>query len=408
MSAPPLGGVRSSRRSPRRLSAVSLLTFALLSGACKGGAQQTASPTGTTTPPSGPSPSVSTSSTGAAPLVASLPDGCDQGVPPASATITFAADGRAWAVAPDGSDLTCVFKVTDPGLFEWGPRGDRVVLGGLEVRGVGTKASRPAGTVEPSEASWSRPTGQAVVFIDPQGKSILKAKVGDTALEDVTPAEQEGRFPSHADIAFQEVVYHPSGGAFGFVMTDVDGSAVWMSTNAGATPTRLIWSNEGTTFGPIAFAPDGGTLFYAAHLANGTRMISKEQIGHSRVTTGLWLGKQDVLRMLASPDGTAIALDIGTGCDDRQALVSHLDSTDGEPLLPAAAGPTSVIGWIDGSTVLVSEGGCNGPTKLWIAPVASGGGVTLVTEAVDRAAVRVPDATPPPAIPTFTLDLGAA
>jgi hypothetical protein len=408
MSAPPLGGVRTSRRSPQRTSAVSLLTFALLAGACKGGAQQTESPAGTTTPP-GPSPSVTTPPpTGAVALVASLPAGCDQSVPSSSATITFAADGRAWAVAPDGSGLTCVFKVTDPGLFEWGPRADRVVLGGLEVRGVGTEVSRPAGTVEPSEASWSRPKGQAVVFIDPQGKTIQKAEVGGATLQDVTPAEQEGRFPSHADIAFQEVVYHPSGGAFGFVMTDVDGSAVWMSTNTGATPTRLIWSNEGTIFGPIAFAPDGTKLFYAAHLANGTRMISKEEIGKSQVTTGLWLGKQDVLGMIPSPDGTAIALDTGTGCDDRNALVSHLDSTEGQPLLPAAAGPTSVIGWIDGSRVLVSEGGCNGPTKLWIVPVALGGAATLVTEGVDRAAVRVPDPTPPPAIPNFPADQGAA
>jgi hypothetical protein len=408
MSAPPLGGVRTGRRSPQRLPAVSLLTLALLAGACKGGAQQTESPAGTTTPPSAPSPSVTTSSTGAVPLVASLPAGCDQAVASPSATITFVADGRAWAVVPDGSGLTCVFKVTDPGLFEWGPRGDRVVLGGLEVRGVGTKASRPAGTVEPSEASWSRPAGQAVVFIDPLGKTIQKAKVGGATLQDVTPVEQEGRFPSHADIAFQEVIYHPSGGAFGFVMTDFEGSAVWMSTNTGATPTRLIWSKEGTTFGPIAFAPDGTTLFYAAHLANGTRMISKEEIGKSRVTTGLWLGKQDVLRMLPAPDGTAIALDTGTGCDDRKALVSHLDNTEGQTLLPAAGGPTSVIGWIDGSTVLVSEGGCNGPTKLWIAPVALGGAATLVTGTVDLAAVRVPDATPPPAIPSFTLDQGAA
>jgi hypothetical protein len=341
-------------------------------------------------------------------LVASLPAGCKKAVPAAEATITFAAEGRAWAVAPNGSGLTCVFKVTDPGLFEWGPRADRVVLAGLEVRGVGTKVSRPAGTVEPSEASWSRPTGQAFVFIDPQGKSIQKAGVGDTTLQDVTPAEQEGRFPTHADIAFQEVIYHPSGGAFGFVMTDFEGSAVWMSTNTGATPTRLIWSNEGTIFGPIAFAPDGTTLYYAAHLANGTTMISREEIGQSRVTTGLWLGKQDVLRMVPSLDGTAIALDTGTGCDDRQALVSRLDSTEGQPLLPGAAGPTSVIGWVDGSTVLVSEGGCNGPTKLWIAPVALGGAATLVTEGVDRAAVRVPEPTPPPAIPNFPADQGAA
>jgi hypothetical protein len=386
-----------------------VLALAVVAGACGGGGNQatpTSSSTSSPIPTASTSPSPSVSALGA--LITSLPAGCDGAAPSAGATIAFVAEGRAWAVAPNGSELTCLFKVADPGPFAWGPRADRVVVGGLEVRGVGVDVSRPAGSVDPPEVSWGRPEGLALVFIDPDGKRLEKARVGSTTFQDVTPAEEEGHFPSHADLAFQEVVYHPSGGAFGFVMTDFEGSAVWVSTNTGQTPTRLIWSEEGTVFGPIAFAPDGSGLYYGAHLANGTTMISREELGQTHVTTGLWLGKQDVLRMVPGPDGAAMALDTGTGCADRVATLSHLDSTAGSSLLPAATGPTSVVGWLDASTVLVAEGGCSGPLKMWIAPIATGATPTLVADGVDRAAVRIPEPLPPPPIPDFTVDEGVA
>src|SRR5918999_1119768 len=67
-----------------------------------------------------------------------LPDGCTGDAPsPTNAPVAFAADGRAWATTTDGRRVWCLFEVRDPGPFLWGPRGDRVVLDGLEVRGVG-------------------------------------------------------------------------------------------------------------------------------------------------------------------------------------------------------------------------------------------------------------------------------
>src|SRR5207247_583043 len=181
VSAPPVLRARSGRRSPGRWSPL-LVTFGLLGAACSG----SSGPSATTTPPTTAGPP--TSSPGTPALVASLPSGCAQAVPAAGATVTFVAQGRGWAVAPDGSGLTCLFEVSDPGPFQWGPRSDRVVLGGLEVRGVGSTASRAVGSTDPAEVSWGRPSGKAVVFVDTAGKELEKALVGATTIETVTPA----------------------------------------------------------------------------------------------------------------------------------------------------------------------------------------------------------------------------
>ena len=259
---------------PVRRSA-SLLVFLLLAAACSGSANPPSSPT---TPPASAPPT--SEPTTAQALISSLPPGCSGATPKAAATVTFVAQGRAWAVRPDGTGLTCLFKVTDPGPFLWGPRADRVLLGGLQVRGVGSSASRPAVSVQPTSVSWSRPTGLSVAFVDPSGKELEKAIVGSSKMESATPPEREGVFPSHADVTYQEVAYHPSGRAFGFVLTHrVDGSAIWLNINAAvagdqAGPHRLVWSREGTVFGPIAFGPDGKTLYYVASLKNGTRRLT--------------------------------------------------------------------------------------------------------------------------------------
>jgi hypothetical protein len=280
-----------------------------------------------------------------------------------------------------------------------------VLLGGLQIKGVGSSASRPAGSIQPSSVSWSRPSGIAVDFVDPSGKRIEKAFVGSGRIEDVTPPAREGSFPSHADLTFQEVVYHPSGRAIAFVLTHrIDGSAIWIDINDAipggqAGPHRLIWSREGTVFGPIAFGADGKTLFYVARLKNGSGFITVADLGTARLRPGLWKGTQGVLSLHPSQGGQMMALDAGTGCSDRKAVLSKLDATGGSPLMPNASGPTSVIGWIDDATLLVSEGGCNAPSKLWRVRIGTTPAATLLVDGVDTAALRVPDPTPPPSLP---------
>jgi hypothetical protein len=379
----------------------SVLLLAFIAAACSGSTGGR-SPSESIIPTT---PSTSSPIAGSQALISSLPPGCDASHPAAEATVAFVAQGRAWAAAPDGTALTCLFEVTDPGPFLWGPRADRVLLRGLEVRGVGSKASRPSSLLQPTSVAWARPSGLAVAFVDPSGKKLEKAVVGGSKIVNVTPHEEEGRFPALTDVTFKEVVYHPSGQVVGFVLTHrIDGSSIWVSSSSGSNPHRLVWSKSGTIFGPIAFGLDGKALYYVAHLANGTRLITAADLGTGRLRPGLWKGKKDVLQLVPAPRGQTVALDIGTGCDNRMAILSKLDETGGSPLLPGTSAPTSVIGWVDDSTALVSEGGCNGPTRLWEVKANAGGTATLVIDGMDRAAARVSDPTPAPPLPKIPVN----
>jgi hypothetical protein len=401
MSAPPPRGLRPGRRSSRRLPIVALVLISLLLAACSGGSSGVVDiPSGVQTSSSlDQSPSATPPPpTGLTALITSLPAGCDQGVPGASATITFAAEGRGWAAAPDGTGLTCFFDVADPGIFAWGPKADRVVLSGLEVRGVGSTATRPAKDLQPAAASWGRPTGLALAFIDTSGTKIEKALVGGGKIENVSPFD---------NVTYREVVYHPSGLALAFVLTDSDGSSIWISSNTGADPKRLVWSKEGTIFGPIAFTPDGRALAYGARLANGQRTIAELTLGDSGVAQKLWVSGRDVQALIPRAAGGAL-VDAGSGCADRQALLSQFDGTEGEVILPDAEGPTSALGWLDETEMLVSEGGCSGPFDLWVADTAVGDTPTLLVKGVSAAAVRVPDQLPTPGLPDIGVNEGAA
>src|SRR5439155_23857323 len=76
--------------------------------------------------------------TSTAPPEPTVPRTCVEATPTPGADVAFVAAGHAWAVDPrQPATVTCLFAVDDAGFFSWGPLGDRVVLSGLEVRGVG-------------------------------------------------------------------------------------------------------------------------------------------------------------------------------------------------------------------------------------------------------------------------------
>lgn len=399
MSAPPLGEARLGRRSPKPVSAALLIAFVMLAAACRSGTDQV-TPTATTpTNPSTPAPSATSPVPSSLALVPSLPDGCDEGAPPASATVAFVAGDRAWAVGTDGQGLTCLFDVTDPGLFTWGPKADRVVLSGLEVRGVGSNASRPAEALDPADASWGRPTGLALAFVDATGKKLEKAIVGGGTIQDVSPFN---------NVTYQDVIYHPSGLALGFVLTDSDGSSIWISSNTGKDPKKMVFSDQGTVFGPLAFDQDGTALFYGAALASGEHVVSILELKSATVTEAVWKSDRNVLRLVPQAEASGLLVDAGTDCSDRQALYSGQGGTEGKPLLPNADGPTTAIGWIDESHVLVGEGGCTGPMRLWVVETGVPLTAVLLAEDVDRASLRVADPLPTPALPDIGVNEGAA
>src|SRR5438552_1456939 len=165
--------------------------------------------------------------------IASLPAGCDDAAPaPTSTSVSFAAGGRVWAFSPDDpANLHCLFTQADAGAFSWGPRGDRVVLAGLQVTGVGSTAARPAGNFHPAYFTWSRPSGTTIWFTAGSRSTVFRADIGSASATEVTPLP---------NVTYGDMAYHPSGLAVGFVSTGASGTGLWVSTNTGANSMRLV------------------------------------------------------------------------------------------------------------------------------------------------------------------------
>ena len=332
----------------------------------------------------GPTPSGPTLASGA-----TLPP-CVPRAPKASATVTFVASGDAWAMSPRGADLACLFAVADPGRFAWGPLGDRVLLAGVEVRGVAGGPSLPANDAPIATIAWSRPTGKSIIFSPGDGMRLEKAPLDGGAIEDVTPLPAS---------TYLSVTYHPSGEAFAFAVARADGQSIWISTNRGGKPTQLVFSTEGTTFGAMAFDPDGTHLVYAAQHADDHAELHIIDITDPSRAPVAWEGPvgRTIVDLVPGPKTGSVAWTTATtSCADRVAMVRTAEAS--AAIIPGAAGPTRVLGWLNGTTLLVGIGGCDGPIALSAVDVSTGADVPLIS-GVATAAARAPVATPPAPLP---------
>jgi hypothetical protein len=327
----------------------------------------------------------------AATAAGALPDGCAGATPsPTNAPVAFVAGGRAWVATADGRRLWCLFEVRRPGPFLWGPRGDRVVLDGLEVRGVGTPVWRPPRGIETDSLAWLGANGNALAFVMPGGLNLASAALGSIDLTELTPF----RGPT-----YQAVAGHPSGKAFAFVLRRNGASEIWMASNAGTGAVQLVGPTK-ARLGPLAFAAGGKALYYGARTSDGPRRLEVFSLAERRRLDPAWTGDRNILAIVGrrDPAATQLAVDTGSSCGDRRADLSGLDGGPGRPLLPSASRPTSAVGWLDSRQVLVAEGGCDGPFDLWLVDV-NGGEPRQVARAIDRAALRWPDPRPVPAPP---------
>ena len=319
-----------------------------------------------------------------------LPEGCTGGAA-ATDTVAFVADGRAWALDPTDGDVACLFPVDDPGLFAWGPQGDRVLLAHFEIRGLTPQApDLTALPVRIGPFDWGHPIGLAVVFATPKGHP--GKRFIDTGNVEPLTSLPDGRYV--------EVAYHPSGLALAFVLESDDGQEIWLSTNEGEDPHRLVFADEeGTTFPSIAFTPNGKQLWWTAVHADGQAQLHwmdlDDRTGFGTSWSQAIDGVADDLRL--APGGRLKSLDVGEGCDDRRALV--IEGKDGRPAVPDESRPTSALGWLDPTTLLVTAGGCDGPLDLY---AVDGGGdedPALLVTGVEIAAPRTVVTHPPREVP---------
>ena len=230
--------------------------------ACRALFSTTASPTGAGPPPT----SVATSPP---PTGATLADGrplptrCT-GKPVPDDTVAFVADGRAWVLDPHTGVLSCLFNVRQPGPFAFGPQGDRVLLGGLSVGDVETQASMwpPIGPT-PTVFDWGHPLGLAVVYASPSG-APEKRFMDDGSVEKLTDLPKG---------TYESIAYHPSGLALGMIVDRGERQGIWLSSNEGKDPVRLVFSRPDTTFSSVAFSPDGTQMWWIAQHAGALSEI---------------------------------------------------------------------------------------------------------------------------------------
>jgi hypothetical protein len=350
---------------------------------------------GTSAPSSAPSATSGTSSqpTPAGVILADgspLPSGCPKGAT-ASQTVAFVSGGRAWALDPTTDAVSCLFAVRDPGPFAWGPQGDRVLLGGFQVRGLSADApDLPPIDARPTTFGWGHPIGLAVVFASGSGTPQKRF------MEDGT-VERLSTLPSGR---YLDIAYHPSGLALGFVVDQHGKQSIWFSTNEGKDPERLVFGVGGTRFTSIAFSADGRRLWWIAEHANGSPQLHWMDLGDRTGFTDVWKGAEGTFAqgLHLSPDGRYESINQGTVCEEQQALV--IKGGSATPAMPFEERPTSALGWLDRTHLLVGAGGCADPTQLFSVDVTGGQPVALLTGA-DVAAPRTilrnaPDTVPAP------------
>ena len=141
-------------------------------------------------------------------------------------------------------------------------------------------------------------------------------------------------------------------------------------------------------------------------------MLAAYDLTQGKADEHLWEGATPILRVAPRTRGTAaMLLDIGTGCSDRQAVLSDLGGGSGAPALPATPDPTTGLGWLDATHVLVGEGACDQPMRLWVVGVDASATPTfqaLLFDGAGAASVRVPDRLPTPGLPDIGVPSGFA
>ena len=366
------------RTAIARVAAGSLVVLAACTGAPASTSPSMGTPGGSTSPP----PGIARLADGKP-----LPTGCPTGAAARDETVAFVADGNAWVLDPANGDISCLFPAPSPGPFTWNPRGDRALLNDLEIRSVRGVQLRAASPAAAGVTSWGHPIGKAVVYISPSGTRLRKIYPGTQRRDDITPI---------AHVRYLNVIYHPSGLAIAFVIDTGDGEEIWLSSNVGEDPVRLVFAVGGTTFGELDFTADGTTLLYAAVHGDDAPILHAIDLTDPTINQGLWHGDVgDRITAIASQpeqDGDLIALTVGATCGDSRAMVFRR----GEQPQPIADAPSRIVGWLDGDTVLVATYGCDGPSNLVAIDSGQAATVPLVT-GVEIAAARTPfsDVVPP-------------
>jgi hypothetical protein len=198
---------------------------------------------------------------------------------------------------------------------------------------------------------------------------------------------------------YLQVAYHPSGLALAFVVETSEGQEIWLSSNEGEDPQRLIFSKTGTTFTSLAFSPNGKTLWWTAVHAGG---IPELHFMRLETRTGFgtaWRGADGTVAagLRLAPQGPLQAVTEGETCEQHKALV--LSGGAASTAIPGEARPTEALGWLDRTTLLVSAGGCGDTIDLFAVDGRGQDDPAALALEVEIAAPRTQVVDPPDTVP---------
>jgi hypothetical protein len=310
--------------------------------------------------------------------------------------VTFVAGGRAWAIDPSSpATATCLFLTSDPGPFAWGPQADRVALADLATRGFGSQAPRLAATdATPQEMDWGHPIGLAIVYTQEGDRKPSKRFMDDGRVERLNglPAGD-----------YLDVAYHPSGLALAFVLDQSGSQSIWISSNEGEEPLRLVFSKGGTRFTSIAFSPNGERLLWTAQHVGGFPKIHSMALADRRGFDDRWSGEQgtEAWNLQLPPQGDLMAFDDAAPCKRGHAAVVYGPKV-ARPALPDDDRPSTALGWLDRDTLLVAAGECGSALDLFAVDVLGGGQPALLVSGAEVAAPRVVAPVSPEEVPAPT------
>lgn len=309
--------------------------------------------------PSGPSTTGGPTSTSSPTPVTTLadgttlPEGCSGGVKD-SQTVAFFAEGRTWSLNPATGVVACLFETPEPGPFAWGPLGDRAVLGEAAILGVGGVVPPASLKTVPTSLDWGHPIGIAIVYANEGTGVPLKYFLED---------DRTAKLSELPEAEYRQVIYHPSGMGLAFILEDEEGPSIWLSTNEGADPQRLVFSASGTVFTSIAFTPDGRSLIYTADHGDYAAIHTMDLTDRSTFSTDWREEDQEASGLRISPDGEGMAFTSGVACEEHQAR--YVTGIDTALTLVDDGRPSEALGWLDPETILVGVGGCGEPLDLY-------------------------------------------
>ena len=331
--------------------------------------------------------------------VTKLPPDCTgSGSVPTTGQVTFIKLGlQLYGVRPDGKEAICIAHVDQQDPFFWGPKADRFAVARFQAPEIyaGGKFRTVKGPDDDARLQgFSRPAGDDLLFISSDGSQLTTVPIS-------------GGPP--ADISFlrrhDEVAVHPSGTQLAVIGEPAgDDYGIFLATDAGTDPQRVVKSGREDEFYGMAYSSDGSTLYYVIDLHNSwelhaldlTELSDDDALPKSTKITG----SSSPISPFVSPFEPGLIAYREGDCD--AGFETYINDNGGESQVDSRL-DSQPIGWLpDGDLVIGESDNLCDPFPRMDLYIVSAGKEQLLVRDVQQAAIRaeLPSAPPPASGPT--------